>query len=103
MTNESQAGISRRGFCGALGAATLLGVAGFRPALANEAASYLFPAPPVLDLPPGRKVTRLDRWRKAWVGRGKLSEREANTRRAAFRPALKNLQPGHVDTHNGFV
>lgn len=48
MTNESHAGVSRRAFCGALGAAVLSGVAGFRPALANEAASYLFPAPPVL-------------------------------------------------------
>lgn len=48
MTNELRAGVSRRIFCGALGAAAFSGVAGFRAAQANEASSYLFPAPPVL-------------------------------------------------------
>jgi len=47
MTNESRASVNRRTFCGAFGAAALSSVAGF-PALANEASSYLFPAPPVL-------------------------------------------------------
>lgn len=48
MTDALRSGVSRRVFCGALGAATLSGVAGLRPARAGEAASYLFPAPPVL-------------------------------------------------------